>query len=163
MDLDGLVVAMHFQEGAVREIIHRFKYNEMLVLAEIMVPILVTTWQKHGVRCDAVTSIPLHYWRMKKRGYNQAEVLARKLATDFGLVYENALARVRNTVSQTGLTRAERQENLYRAFKACRQVKGRSWLIIDDVATTGATLEEAARALKDGGAKRVWGLVIARG
>ena len=109
---------------------------------------------------DAVVPVPLHRRRRRARGFNQAEDLARHLDRPVLL----ALARVRATVSQTDLPAARRHANVRNAFAVRRRsdVRGLRVVIVDDVCTTGATLESCARALRDAGAREVSALTAAR-
>lgn len=111
---------------------------------------------------DAVVPIPLHWYRRLTRGYNQAERIARPLAGSLGLPLLPALRRIRRTPPQTSLGKAERLANLRRAFRVRRPVQGLRLLLVDDVATTGATLEAAASVLKRAGAEGVTAVVAAR-
>lgn len=111
---------------------------------------------------DAVVPVPLHWHRRLTRGYNQAERIARPLAGSLGLPLLPALRRVRRTPPQTSLGKAERLANLRRAFRVRRPVRGLRLLLVDDVATTGATLEAAASVLKRAGADGVTAVAAAR-
>lgn len=114
---------------------------------------------------DLVVAVPLHFWRRWNRGFNQAERIAEAVAAGLGLDLANALSRRRVTPSQTRLPRAQRRTNLAEAFRVRRgqeaRLAGRHVLLIDDVATTGATLDAAARALCAVGAERVTAAVAA--
>ena len=125
----------------------RFAQHPELAGAEVLVP------------------VPLFPKRGRRRGYNQSELLARQLARHIGLpVDTQALARVRNTVSQTKLNRQGRLQNMAGAFLCKRpfDIKGKVVLLVDDVATTGATLEGCAQALRAAGAKKVLAYTFAR-
>jgi ComF family protein len=113
---------------------------------------------------DRVVPVPLHWRRRLSRGYNQAERIARPLAGRLGLPCAPALARRRATPPQSLLGREDRLANLRRAFRVPRpeRVRGLRLLLVDDVATTGATLDAAARALKGAGAAAVTALVAGR-
>lgn len=113
---------------------------------------------------DVVTPVPLGKTRRNERGYNQAAMLAFPLAIAKGLPYKNnALKRVQETASQVYLSKDQRAKNVKDAFKANpRVVEGRNILIIDDVTTTGATMQACALALVDAGANCVYGLTLAR-
>jgi Predicted amidophosphoribosyltransferases len=108
--------------------------------------------------------VPLHTRRLLSRGFNQSRELARLLSARRGLpIWQNALTRVRRTVPQMELARAARAENIRGAFAADeRLLAGRSVLLVDDIMTTGSTLEECARAMLAAGALRVDVLVLAR-
>jgi len=109
---------------------------------------------------DIVVPVPLHWRRRRQRGFNQAEALARTL----GMPWRNALRRTRRTPSQTELPAAQRHRNVREAFALRRRaaVSGRSILLVDDVATTGATLEACAEVLRAAGAREVRALTVAR-
>lgn len=112
---------------------------------------------------DAVVSIPLGKNRLRERGYNQVAMLAMPLSSLLDVDYfPQALTRIRETRSQVGLTTVQRQENVRGAFLASTQVRGRKLLLVDDVATTGATLSSAAEALYACGAEDVFAVTIAR-
>jgi ComF family protein len=117
-----------------------------------------------GWTVDLVVPVPLGMRRLKERGYNQVGLIARPLALAMRLAYApSALCRVRETRSQVGLTRAERHDNVHGAFQAAqRLVNGRKVLLMDDVATTGATLASCAEALCASGAQDVFALTVAR-
>lgn len=112
--------------------------------------------------CDLVVPVPLHWRRLWARGYNQAGVLARSLAAHTGLQYSTALSRRRPTPAQSRLHRRERKKNLADAFRLRRPVVGRRILLVDDIVTTGATIEAATRCLRRGGAQTVLALTVAR-
>lgn len=118
-----------------------------------------------GVNPDGIVPIPLHRRRKALRGYNQAELLAREAGRRMGIpVYGRLLVRVRNTAPQKKLNPTERQNNLKRAFNiAQNDVKLNTILVFDDIYTTGATIDEAARALKEAGAERVYFVTLACG
>lgn len=114
---------------------------------------------------DYLIPVPLHKKRMASRGYNQAELLAIELAKLKGLkVISNAVIRVKETPSQTKLSRDERLENIKGAFKVVHPelIKGKKLLLIDDVATTLSTLDELARVLKEAGAENITAYTLAR-
>jgi len=151
-------------EGTVRQAIHRFKYN---FAREMVVPLgnlMVDYWWRSGLSADGLVPVPLHRRRRRERGFNQAELLSTYLGREIGLdVLVGALRRTRYTASQTKLGPEERHRNVEGAF-ACGDagVAGRRILLVDDVCTTGATLEACSRALMEGGAQSVWALTLAR-
>jgi ComF family protein len=114
---------------------------------------------------DVVVPVPLHRRRERDRGFNQSALLARAVATACALpTNEASLMRTRETVPQVGLDIYARRVNVRGAFRAGREgVVGRRVLLIDDVCTTGATMEACAEALAAVGARAVWGFALARG
>jgi ComF family protein len=164
---DRARVAGKFQ-GSLRRLAHAFKYSRALWLtgdlAEIITGCVLTQFETAAV--DVVVPVPLFRTRARGRGYNQAallgEAVARRLDRPFASL---ALMRVRDTGTQTRLSAVARRLNVRDAFVARETgwVIGRTVLLVDDVMTTGATLSEAARALKAGGAWRVWAVAAARG
>jgi ComF family protein len=150
-------------EGLVAEAIKRFKYGRRLDL----LPVMQHWLQQPACRelvdaADLLVPVPLHPRRLKERGFNQALLLA-KAFPDKPLARE-VLIRVRHTMPQSGLNPKERRENVKRAFTAPRpeEIKGKSVLLIDDVYTTGATVRECARILRQAGALEVAVLTVAR-
>jgi ComF family protein len=113
---------------------------------------------------EMIVPVPVGIARMRERGYNQSAFIALPLALGVGLPYcPGALKRVRETRSQVDLSLAERKDNVKKAFQADRRmVKDRTVLIVDDVMTSGATLDSCAAALLEGGASQVYCLTLAR-
>jgi len=161
-------VAVMQSRGLTRELIHRFKYGGETWLAELLGEIL-----RQGVRdarligkfFDAVVPVPLHPLRKREREFNQAEVLARDLARNQGWEFCDILQRIRYTVTQTHFDRRRRMKNLREAFRVRRNaaVEGKRLLLVDDVLTTGSTLDECARILLRAGAEAIDALTVARG
>ena len=110
--------------------------------------------------------IPLYKKKLKERGFNQSEEIAKELSKIFKIpVFNNVLIKTRQTLSQAKLNKEEREKNIKGTF-SCQQkeiINGKKILLVDDVFTTGSTMEEGAITLKSAGAKQVWGIVIARG
>ncbi|HNW43510.1 MAG TPA: ComF family protein [Elusimicrobiales bacterium] len=150
-----------------RSLLHAFKYGDRDDLAGFFAGEMGAALDRFEVLEGHafVLDVPLHPSKFKARGYNQAELLARGLAANKGLFYlEGTAARVKNTPSQTSLSKAERRKNMDGAFKILKPelVKGRRLLLVDDVATTLATLESLAAELKAAGAKSVAAYTLAR-
>ncbi len=150
--------------GPLREAIHQLKYQKNIGLGECLAAHLVQAFREAGWQVDLVCPVPLSTARLQERGYNQAAELARPLALALGIAYRpKSITRIRETRPQVGLNALERQQNISNAFRADEKtVQGRSVLMIDDVATTGATLSSCADALRSAGARQVYGLTLAR-
>ena len=152
-------------EGLVRECVHHLKYRNLRALARPLGRLLADYLESSPLPADALVPVPLHRRRLRERGYNQAALLAREVARGTGLsLVDGSLVRRRDTPAQARSgSAAERRGNVEGAF-ACRdgRLKGKRVLLIDDVCTTGATLDACARALKEAGALSAWGLTLAR-
>lgn len=144
-------------------LLHAFKYRQQLALARPLAE-LMAEGVRHAPRPDWLAPIPLSAARLRERGFNQSEELARQLGKILRLpCHADTLLRTRDTPAQAGLNRAGRLHNLADAFAVNRPVEGRFIVLIDDVSTTGATLAEAAQSLARQGARRVeaWALMKA--
>lgn len=160
-------VALVRSLGPVRDLIHRLKYMGAAWAARPLACLA-----RHGLRdprlsegMDALVPVPLHPLRERERGYNQARLLAERLARYADLPLAEPLRRIRRTETQTHFTRRQRMRNLRGAFEMRHNadVKGMRLVLVDDVLTTGSTLEECARVLKAAGAASVRALTAARG
>ncbi len=151
-------------EGALREALHAFKFSGKRALARPLGDLAVEQCVASLLEgIEAVIAVPLARERERERGFNQAALLAQRIAKRLGVpTRPRWLARVRATRPQSDLPAAERRVNVRGAFRASRAVAGRHVLVVDDVLTTGATLGECARALRDSGARRVGVLTVAR-
>jgi ComF family protein len=151
-------------EGVLCRAMHWFKYRSRTVLAEPLGELMAAYWMEHAMPIDVVVPVPLHASRLRERGYNQAALLAREMARRAGLVVdEQALVRQRATAPQVKLDVDQRRENVRAAFRCSSNgLAGKRVLLIDDVCTTGATLEACAIALVEGGARGVQALTLAR-
>jgi ComF family protein len=150
-------------EGPLEKALHRFKYEGRRPLAKPLALLLAERLAVDGIAAEAVTWVPLHQRRRRHRGYNQAELLGRELARLCGLPTVDGLVRLRDTPPQVGLDRLRRRANVADAFGwEGKELTRRALLVIDDVATTGATLEACAGALKAAGAGAVIGFTVAR-
>jgi ComF family protein len=150
-------------DGVLRKLIHLFKYAGMRPLARPF-----GNWLARALpgdeRLDAIVPMPLHWRRRLKRGFNQSDLLARELARHTGLPVMRALRRHRHTPQLAQMTAGERRREVSGAFqvKEAPAVRDRRLLLLDDVLTTGATVNAAAAALKKAGASRVAVLTLAR-
>ncbi len=161
--LVGLRSAARFA-GPLRQALHRLKYKRDIILADSLARELARAWRAYGLPAWTVLPVPLSAQGLQARGYNQAALLARGLADLARLPYQaEGLTRVRHTHSQVGLPAAARRANVRGAFAASReQVAGRSFILVDDICTTGATLAACAEALHLAGAAAIWGLTLGR-
>jgi ComF family protein len=165
--LDALVAATSYQ-GVVRQAILKLKFGQAHYLAPVLVEILVETLDRRPLAADVLVPVPLSRQRQRERGYNQAALLAvellRRHALGGAALEAGVLERVRHTPPQVRLRAPERRRNVREAFACPRPevVNRQRVLLLDDVSTTGATLEACAAALKAAGASRVMALVVAK-
>lgn len=171
--LDGLFAASHYRHPLVSASIHTYKYRFIPAFAKPLGVWLSEIITENDLPLpDIFIPVPLHWRRLRFRGFNQSELLADALSDaltpGFPLpVLKNCLLRARYTKPQMKtISREERLGNLKDAFVIAKEnvefIKGKNVWLMDDVATTGITLEECARALKTAGAKNVFGIVLAR-
>lgn len=144
--------------------IHKLKYRRDRGLGEVLAEPLVDLIKKVHWQIDLIVPVPLDMVRRKERGYNQAVLLARPLSWRTGTPYsDQALFRDKITKQQVGLSISERAENMAGAFRAIDMwVSEKSILVVDDVITTGSTINACAHALIAAGARQVFGLTLAR-
>jgi ComF family protein len=150
--------------GVVREAIHAFKFNGKAALARPLAALMLEGCAA-GLPADvtAVVPVPLARARERERGYNQAALLAERIADGRGLpLRARWLTRLRDTRAQSDLTATERRANVRRAFGASPAVRGAHVVLVDDVLTTGATVAECCRVLRAAGAAGVGVLTVAR-
>ncbi|MCF6278182.1 MAG: ComF family protein, partial [Anaerolineales bacterium] len=151
-------------DGPIRKAIHRVKYRRDFGLGDALADNMKSYLSELHWDIEMIIPVPLGRERFRERGYNQVGLIARPLAASQGWDFSpRALKRARETISQVGLSASERKDNVRGAFVADdRKVAGRSILLVDDVATTGATLDACAQALINGDARDVYALTIAR-
>ncbi|SDO23903.1 comF family protein [Methylobacterium phyllostachyos] len=152
--------AVALYDGVARRLVHRLKYEDRLDLAGVMARMMAASGRALIAEAECVVPVPLHRTRLWRRRFNQAALLGRAIAAGADLDFAPAgLIRVRATRPQVGLSRAARAENLSGAFRVpaaeVHRLRGRRVLLVDDVTTTGATGNAAARALRRGGAGSV--------
>jgi len=154
-------------EGMIESIVAGFKYGKTgrsgRVLGNMLGNFFIS--QREIDQDMVLVPVPLHPKKERKRGFNQTVILAKGIREVLNVPLKNSLIeRIKDTKSQTGLSFKERQENLKDAFvvKDKSQIKGKKILLVDDVATTGSTINECAKVLKKAGAEEVIGVVIAR-
>jgi ComF family protein len=162
--INGLRSPLKF-EGVVREAVHQFKYKNLRLLARPLANIMAEYLIRYPLPADLLIPVPLHPRRLKERGYNQSALLAEELSKLANLsLADDLLIRTKYHLPQARTRNVgERLQNVKEAF-ACSssKLKGKKILLIDDVSTSGATMEACAEALKSAGAESVWGLVLAR-
>lgn len=158
-------IAPLYYEGSVRESLHRYKFSSMTAYADIYSEFMGKCIDENGISCDIITWIPLSRRRLRKRGYDQAELLARLIAKRHGFDCVRLLKKLRDNPPQSGTGSPEKRRANVKGIYSCidpQLVQGKTILLIDDIVTTGATLSEAAGVLKKAGAAGVYCAAVAR-
>jgi ComF family protein len=149
--------AAFLYDGILRDILRDIKFRGKKNHARALGRLWAAALNEGNNIGDTLVPVPLHPRKEKERGFNQAEVLSRELARGLNIPVENILRRVSDTIPQAGLNPAQRIENVAEAFRLSPGyiVKGKSYIMVDDIYTTGASLNECARTLMAGGARAV--------
>ena len=162
--LDGVIVSLKYNKF-IEHLIAEFKYEFVSDLKNLLSDFLIQGFRESKLsnKKFSVTFVPLTKNRERWRGYNQSEKLAEIFAKKRELKFESLLTRTKFQKSQVGLKRKERIENVKNSFELTKVPVCKRVLIVDDVMTTGATLEECAKVLKIAGTEKVYAIVLARG
>ena len=154
-----------YYHGSVKDSLHRYKFGGATAYADIYSEFIVKCIDENQISCDSITWVPLSRRRLRRRGYDQAELLAKLIAKHLGQSPVRLLKKQRDTPPQSKTGSVEkRRANIAGAYACLRPelVQGKQVLLVDDIVTTGATLSEAARVLKKAGAKEVICATLAR-
>ncbi len=145
------------------KVIHHFKYGRKTALSKLMGRAMANIIRADFIlsQADVLTAVPLHWWKKMRRSYNQSEILARVISAETSIERKDVLRRKKHTRTQTRLSDEARRRNVRGAFEVRTDVKGKKVLLIDDVLTTGATMKECCRVLREGGATAVYSCVAA--
>ena len=154
---------MFSYEGAVQQAILDMKFANLGSYAKVFAKYLVFLAEKHNLSYDLVTFAPMSKKALRHRRYNQAQLLAKYFCAILGkdALLTEAIVKVKDTAAQEKLSKSERKTNLIGAYDICADVEGKRVLVIDDVKTTGATLNECAKVLKKAGATEVIAITVA--
>lgn len=154
-----------YYHGSVKDSLHRYKFGGATAYADIYSEFIVKCIDENQISCDSITWVPLSRRRLRRRGYDQAELLAKLIAKHLGQSPVRLLKKQRDTPPQSKTGSVEkRRANIAGAYACLRPelLQGKQVLLVDDIVTTGATLSEAARVLKKAGAKEVICATLAR-
>lgn len=169
--LDGFLVASDWNDLVLQEVVHKYKYNFVQELAAPLADLLAQKIIQLNLAeflCEKMllVPVPLHRQRYAWRGFNQAELLAENLTDKFNIpLNKKLIVRSKNTSSQVKLPGKDREKNILNAFSFYSSAPNlnKNILLIDDIITTGATMNEIAKLLKSRGIEKVWGLALAKG
>ncbi|OGY42129.1 MAG: hypothetical protein A2Y67_01945 [Candidatus Buchananbacteria bacterium RBG_13_39_9] len=172
-ELKAIWVAADYNNALLQDLIHLLKYNYVEEISGILGDLAIKYLQTNQILGQfnlnsantIIVPVPLHKKRWQKRGFNQSELLADLLSSRLGLAKENLIGRIKNTQTQINLKRNERQENVKSAFSLKNIAlfdKNKKIILIDDVVTTGSTLNECAKVLEQAGFMEIYGLVVAQ-
>jgi len=169
-NLKDLYFALNYQSPLIKNLIQKFKYEPFVkelspTLSSLIIEHLQLLDNKPSFKDFTIIPVPLEKRKLKGRGFNQAEEISKELSSFLAIpLIPNCLIKTKETIPQVELTKEERKENIKGVFsiKNGELVKNKKILLVDDVYTTGSTMEEAARVLREAGAKEIIGIVIAR-
>lgn len=166
LQLDGLR-ALAYHTGPLRQAIHHFKYQDLRSLAGPLGKLMSQGWAvlaPRNLSIDAIIPVPLHPTRQRQRGYNQAALLAIEVGAHLQLpVLQDVLVRTKATAPQVDLGAQERRANVQDAFRCVgNRLSGKRVMLLDDVCTTGSTLESACATLRGAGTLSVWAYTLTR-
>lgn len=163
--MGGIIYTGYFKDPILKELIHVYKYQRVSALSEMLAGLLIQRIKEEKLNFDIVAFVPLSRKRKAWRGFNQAEEIARLVATKLKKPLFTSIEKTKETKTQVGLPKKKREKNLAEVFKVKdpkKQFAGKRVLLVDDVTTTGTTLNECAKSLKNAGARVIWGAVIAK-
>lgn len=144
-------------------LIHSFKYQANLAIAPILADLLIKKLTAIESRADVIIPMPLHPIRLRERGFNQAMEISRYISKHMGIMLlPDSCSRIKHTLPQAGLPWKNRQKNIRKAFSCKIDLSGKHVALVDDVMTTGATLNELAKTLRQQGAAEISNWVVAR-
>ena len=159
----ALCLSPLYYTGDVRQSLHRYKFRGAAAYYRVYAELMTACLREHAVTADLVTWVPLSRKRLRKRGYDQARLLAEEVARLTGLPCEQTLEKPIHNPAQSGTRSAEeRRKNVQGVYRAVTSFCGEQVLLVDDIVTTGATLSAAAEVLLNAGAEQVAGLTLAR-
>ncbi len=149
--------------GETKKVVYKLKYQGGRYLAKYMAQFMALEYQNMNVECDLIVPVPIHKTKLKARGYNQAQLLGEELSKLIYVPINQDLIKEKPTKTQTALTKEKRQENLSGTFNVLNNENlfNKTILLVDDVFTTGATVEECSRMLLKEGANKVYALTFA--
>ena len=166
LSLKGIIIATHYKSPHIKEMIYDLKYNGITAYSEIFGELLYQSAKLINFGANPViTAVPLFPKKEKHRGFNQSKFIAEKVSKRLAIPYHDLLKRRVNSKPQSGLRREERIQNVQNIFALSGDetlVLGKTIILVDDITTTHATLNECAKVLRENGAKEVIGLVVAR-
>lgn len=161
-----IAIIPYNDQGLIGEIIRTAKYHfveDLFILFQTVIQQFFSQYSKYFSDIDMLVPVPLHKRRIAERGFNQSDYIAEAVASTFRLPVFHPLIRGRYTKHQARLKKQEREKNIKDAFIVIQPVHDKKILLIDDVYTTGSTMQECAKALLEAGATSVRGFSIARG
>jgi len=165
--LNGVIITAYYKDGPIKELIHNFKYEGVFEIGDVLSEYVIKKLEGANIGNNILlVPVPLHKQRFRKRGYNQSQIIAKKISKYLNYEITENLKRIKNNPAQITLSKKERIDNVKDIFSwsgsVSSNLKNKTIILIDDVYTTGSTLNECAKVLKKLGFRRVWGLVVAR-
>jgi competence protein ComFC len=152
-------------EGMGKELIHTFKYKGRLEIGELLAEYMHQKLKDEGIRADYIVPVPIHQSKLQKRGFNQSQVIAKQLSLKMGIPLIECLIRTKETARQYDLGRVERFKNVFNAFEGdlSYNIENKIILLVDDIYTTGSTVDECSKVLQVMGASCIYVVTAASG
>lgn len=160
--LDGVYILGSYKDKILKKLIWDYKYNYIKDLSEVISSLFLKNFKNNLNINFSLVPVPLYKKKLRVRGYNQSEVIAKEISRKTNIPYFNYIKRIKDTKPQMELSKILRIDNIFNAFEVTGDVGGKNIYLVDDVVTTGSTLEECSRVLKEAGANEVWALVLVR-
>jgi len=167
--LNKIIIASDYNNPLLKNIIWKYKYNFIKELSSPLSDLMIRELKYINLKNLILIPVPLHRSRLKWRGFNQSELLALKISEALDIpVNINIIEKIKNTTPQVKISnKFHREDNIQNAFQVNQVInnnfKNKTIILVDDICTTGNTLQECAKTLKPLGPKSIWGLVVARG
>lgn len=160
---DG-ILSYGYYGGILKDLILSFKYNKNFTAGRVISELLLTLINEEKIECDMICYVPMTKSSIKKRGFNQCEIIAKRISKKLNIPVSKALIKVKNTKEQKTLSKEERKNNIKDAFiiKENKEILNKRILLVDDVITTGTTLLECKKILEKSGAEKITILTIAK-
>ena len=153
-------------EGLIKKAIYSYKYHNKIYFYKLFGNLLIDFMKNISYSdFDCIVSVPLHFSKMQERGYNQSELIAKYIASELSIPYVDAIKRTRKTLRQSGQSKVQRRKNMKGAFEIkhpAEKIINSSVLLVDDIYTTGSTVDECSKTLVNYGAAGVYVITIAR-
>lgn len=164
VNISNSVISYGYYGGVLKELILQFKYHKNFTAGDILSELLIELIEKNDINFDAICYIPMTKKAQKKRGFNQSELIANYIGDKYNISVINSIKKIKATAEQKTLSKDEREKNISGAFsiKNSKKILNKELVLVDDVITTGSTINECIKVLKKSGVRKITVLTIAK-